>query len=675
MATRRSYPAAFKLSVVLELSEGTSPPSVRALAQRHSVTPSMIRKWVNIKSELEEAVNGSGGQRKLGSGRRPNAAIDAALLQWVRSQQQSGKSLTDREMQKQARVIAVAQGVTDFQASNGYIYSFKQRNKLVTSSTASKNRKRQKVDPAGVYVQVSQDATMEGDNPVQRDCMFGIDIGLKNVKCALVCATTGSILATSSACIQHDANLQESEQSVANILLTMLKAVQALPISLRGCIRSVGICGVMHGIVWWRSNAIPPAMRELLPGGDDGTAATKNWPWSTYITFLDQRCTPALLTEWRAKIQLANSTASATPFGIEPGDVCTSTSPIASGYGLATFAYVMERQPRDIVDFDACGTIQDFVAFVLCDHSTSTQNCMDVTDAFSWGGFDINTKTWNPYTVQALGLPAHMLPTVKAPGAIIGQTAASAAILGLPSGKPVYLAMGDHPCAVMTTIAQTRGPADLNLSRTSVLSVGSASQLAMVLTKEDATQLKLSRSCSLSFEVRPFLSENWYLGVAGSLSGGNIFAWFVKQCQAWSRQLAVDPTTEHLSDDAMYARLISLGGTKLDTDLTFSPTLYGEWASPEVRGSIEQLRVSNWSLGDISASICQGLVDNIFSMVPEDLRTDLLQQPMIGTGNALVRNRLLQHFLRQKLAHPSQLSIQSSADAAVGVAFIPSLLQ
>ncbi|KAK1943218.1 Sedoheptulokinase [Phytophthora citrophthora] len=423
-------------------------------------------------------------------------------------------------------------------------------------------------------------------------------------------------------------------------------------------------------------DAISQAMSELLPGGDNITAATKDWPWSTYITFLDQRCTPALLTEWRAKIQLANSTASASPFGLESVDVCASTSPIASGYGLATFAYVMERQPRDIVGFDACGTIQDLVAFALCEHSMSTQNCMDVTDAFSWGGFDINTKTWNPHTVQALGLPAHMLPTVKAPGAIIGQTAAAAAVLGLPSGKPVYLAMGDHPCAVMTTIAQTRGPADLNLSRTSVLSVGSASQLAMVLTEEDATQLKLSRgSCSLSFEVRPFLSENWYLGVAGSLSGGNIFAWFVKQCQAWSRQLAVDPTAEHLSDDATYARLISLGGTKLDTDLTFSPTLYGEWASPDVRGSIDQLRISNWSLGDISASICRGLVDNIFSMVPEDLRTDLLQQPMIGTGNALVRNSLLQHFLGQKLAHPSQLSIQSTADAAVGVAFIPSLLQ
>lgn len=47
---------------------------------------------------------------------------------------------------------------------------------------------------------------------------------------------------------------------------------------------------------------------------------------------------------------------------------------------------------------------------------------------------------------------------------------------------------------------------------------------------------------------------------------------------------------------------------------------------------------------------------------------------MIGTGNALVRNELLQHFLAKKLAQPSQLSIQTAADAAVGAALTPSLL-
>ncbi|KAL4110950.1 hypothetical protein PRIC1_002634 [Phytophthora ramorum] len=674
MASRRSFPAAFKLSVVRELTEGASPPSVRSLAQHHGVTPSMVRKWLSSKTELEAAValdaSGSGRQRKLGSGRRPNVAIDAALLQWVYSRREGGKGITDREMQEQAKLIAEEQGVRDFHASNGYIYGFKSRNKLSAAASSASGKKRQK---GGVTLQVSQEGMATGE----RDCMFGIDIGLKNVKCALVCAASGNILATTSAPIQHDANLLESEQSVANVLLAVLSAVQALPTPLRQSIRSIGICGVMHGIVWWHCNGVRRAMCDLLSvKGGTTTASARSWPWSTYITFLDQRCNPALLTEWRAKIQLANTATSTAPFGLEAIDVCSSSSPIASGYGLATFAYMLERQPRDIVGFDACGTIQDFIAFALCGHSTPAQNCMDVTDAFSWGGFDINTKTWNPRTVQALSLPAHMLPTVKSPGAVIGQSSDIAAVIGLPNGKPVYLAMGDHPCAVMTTMAQTQSPADLNLSRTSVLSIGSASQLAMVLTEEDAAQLKQSRgSCSLSFEVRPFLSENWFLGVAGSLSGGNIFAWFIKQCQAWSRQLAVGPTTEHLADDPMYARLISLGGTKLDTDLKFSPTLYGEWASPEVRGSIEQLRISNWSLGDISAAICRGLVDNIFSMVPEDLRADLLQQPMIGTGQALVRNSLLQHFLRRKLAHPSQLSIQSTADAAVGVAFIPSLLQ
>lgn len=98
----------------------------------------------------------------------------------------------------------------------------------------------------------------------------------------------------------------------------------------------------------------------------------------------------------------------------------------------------------------------------------------------------------------------------------------------------------------------------------------------------------------------------------------------------------MDPTAEHLSEEAMYSHLISLGSTKLDTDLKFSPTLHGEWASPDVRGSIEQLRFSNWSLGDISAAICLGLVDNIFSMVPEDLRAGLLLQPYAPSTSDVV---------------------------------------
>lgn len=101
----------------------------------------MVRKWLASKAELEAAValdaHRSGRQRKLGSGRRPNVAVDAALLQWVHARRESGQSVTDRLMKEQARVIAQEQGLTDFHASNGYIYSFKGRNKLLSAPTSS----------------------------------------------------------------------------------------------------------------------------------------------------------------------------------------------------------------------------------------------------------------------------------------------------------------------------------------------------------------------------------------------------------------------------------------------------------------------------------------------------------------------------------------------------------
>lgn len=105
-----------------------------------------------------------------------------------------------------------------------------------------------------------------------------------------------------------------------------------------------------------------------------------------------------------------------------------------------------------------------------------------------------------------------------------------------------------------------------------------------------------------------------------------MFAWFVQQCLDWSRELAVDPSFNQLSEEDMYARLISLGSQHLATDLEFTPTLNGERREPDARGAIREMRVSNWSLGDISAAICKGVVNNLVSMVPSELSHCLSQQ-------------------------------------------------
>ncbi|RLN89332.1 hypothetical protein BBJ28_00026858, partial [Nothophytophthora sp. Chile5] len=263
------------------------------------------------------------------------------------------------------------QGIANFRASKGYICNFKSRNNLSTATPGGSGR-----------VTKRQRRTNSSTTPAAAagNCLFGMDIGMATVKCAVVCATTGSILATSSAAIFQPQNpelgggsgLQVGEQSVASVLLAAQRAVRALPMALRQQIRSIGICGVV------RAATI--------------TALVSDLSLNQYVTFMDQRCTPAFLADWRAKIRLANTT---TASSFDNDMVACGSSPIASGYALATFAYMLERQPHDLVGFDACGTLQDLVAFALCGHSWPSQTCIDTTHAFSWGGFDLNTKTWN----------------------------------------------------------------------------------------------------------------------------------------------------------------------------------------------------------------------------------------------------------------------------------------
>lgn len=105
-----------------------------------------------------------------------------------------------------------------------------------------------------------------------------------------------------------------------------------------------------------------------------------------------------------------------------------------------------------------------------------------------------------------------------------------------------------------------------------------------------------------------------------------MFAWLVEQSLSWSRDLAVDPSFNQLNKPDMYARLIALGASKVATDLEFRPTLIGERGEPAARGSFLQLQRTNWSLGDMSAAACKGIIDNLFALVPPELDTILPRQ-------------------------------------------------
>ncbi|KAI9917145.1 hypothetical protein PsorP6_013391 [Peronosclerospora sorghi] len=517
----------------------------------------------------------------------------------------------------------------------------------------------------------------EDDSPL----LFGLDIGTTAIKCVLVKADGGKTVAMANVPLsdvmvptrvkEETVKNKVGVQNVDQVLLAVQQAVKMLPETARRQVASIGICGQMHGIVWWCSGAVHKAAERLLATGGSSIREendNRDEPvWSELITWQDQRCTPSFLDRCREKIAR-----------IKAMNDIFSASRIAAGYGLASFAHTLVNSPRTLVGMDACGTIHDFVAFVLCGHTLPSEAFMDTTDAHSWGGLNLQTQTWDARVLRALRIPSSMLPAVKKPGSCVGHSCTGFSGFGLPDKKPVFVPMGDHPCSVLAALMQ----------RQSVVNIGTSAQVAMILTGEDVVKLSSSTSESSSnhsvdpeyssFEVRPFLFEDRFLGVVASLSGGNIFEWLVQQWQQWTEEMGLgtlESKKEIVQREAqVYARLIALGLQRQDTELTFVPTLNGERVDPNGSGSILNLRMNNWSMGDISAALSRGLVDNLFTMIPTELQSLVHVQPMIGTGNALVRNELLQRFLQRRLAESSQLQLQTAVDAAVGAALMPSLL-
>ncbi|GMF43704.1 unnamed protein product [Phytophthora fragariaefolia] len=308
----------------------------------------------------------------------------------------------------------------------------------------------------------------EDDDPL----LFGLDIGTTAIKCVAVKAEGGQTVAMANVSLsdvpvprragKHYVENRIGVQNVDQVLLAVHRAVNLLSETARQRVTSVGICGQMHGIMWWCSRAVHEAAERLLATGgtwirDDDDDDSYEPVWSELITWQDQRCTPVFLDDCRRKISRTKTTSNGSP-----------PNRIAAGYGLASFAHTLEHSPRTLVGMDACGTIHDFVAFVLCGHRLPSETFMDTTDAHSWGGLNLQTQTWDPRVLRALRIPSSMLPVVKKPGTCIGHSSTGYSSFGLPDNKPVYVPMGDHPCSVLAALAQrqTHPSSDSNLTCT-----------------------------------------------------------------------------------------------------------------------------------------------------------------------------------------------------------------
>ncbi len=446
---------------------------------------------------------------------------------------------------------------------------------------------------------------------------LGIDIGTSKVA-AVIVDRGGVLLAAASE--PHHADLPapdgRSEQDAESMLGAAWRLVRGLPAELRARVAGVGATGQMHGFAF-----VDRA----------GRAASPLYTWQ------DQRCerTPGFLSDLQARTGCRLST----------------------GFAPATMAWLLAHAAEAAAAAAAACTICDLAVQRLCGLPLPVT---DTTHAASWGLFDRSRLGWDEAAIAASGIPRRFFPEVLACGSRAGSLAPGPSRdLGLAAGIPVAAGIGDNQASLVAALREPRTQL--------LLSLGTGGQLSAVLPADARLDFA---AASRSFEYRPYLG-GLYAAVAASLAAGSAWKWLADLSASWMRDLGGAPPAE----TEIYKQLNTLGEQARQTgaggELFVHPSFLAERHDPSLRGRIEGIAAANMGFGAMAWALAQGIVRNLRDMMPA--WTLQGRAAVVGTGNALRRNPLLQTAARSVFGLPLIVP-ESREEAAVGAALVASRL-
>jgi sedoheptulokinase len=442
---------------------------------------------------------------------------------------------------------------------------------------------------------------------------LGIDIGTTKVAVAIVDSESRHVIATHSRAHNSDVSglpAGRSEQSVPRILSTLDACMDALPVEAKRAVVCIGVTGQMHGVVLW--NAATGAVSNL-------------------ITWQDQRCLEDGFLE-----RLRRST----------GDGAAQ-----SGYGTSTLAWLAEYAPEVFELYTSSATIHDYAVSLM---TGSRKPLTDPSDAASFGFFDLRSRTWREDRVTKAGIHLAILPTIRPSGEPVGLLQQDMATRwGIQEGAQVGNALGDNQASLFGSL--TRPDSQI------ALTIGTGAQLSVVVPTVPSGEI----SATSAHEFRPYIGES-YIACAASLSGGRALAAFGRALESFMKSLGVEPLP---SLDEIQGAMHREGMTRSTTSLRANASLGGERHDLSRRGSFEGLSFENFSVGDMTAALCRGLVTSLRDALPPEYLSG--RREVVGSGNALSRSPLVQQVIRESFG--CELTLQEGAEpTACGAASLAS---
>lgn len=391
-------------------------------------------------------------------------------------------------------------------------------------------------------------------------------------------------------------------------------------------VAAIGVTGQQHGVGFLNACGLPV-----------GRA----------ITWQDQRAAREVLptgeTALERYLRLAGGMAAIERLGCRP----------ATGYLGPTLLWLQEMgQLGSMRGARACFVPDAAVAALVGE----APPC-DPTNAGSSALYDIVAGAWDDVLIARLALPVAMLPPVTPTGTVVGRLSEEAArIVGLAAGTPVCVAMGDNQASFLGSV---RYP-----GRTVLVNMGTGSQCSML---GDA------------FRRLEGVDTRWfpggrYLFVGAGLFGGRTLAYLQRFFQRVGQAFWQVAEPPHL--DAMVA-LASQTPAGAE-GLRCVPTFTGTREDPTARGSLEGLTPENLTPGHLTRALLEGMAEAFATLYRELADALGPRERLVGAGNGIRRNHLLQELLAEAFQLPlmvpaweEEAAVGAAMAAAVGVGALP----
>ncbi|MDO4620987.1 MAG: FGGY family carbohydrate kinase [Lachnospiraceae bacterium] len=433
----------------------------------------------------------------------------------------------------------------------------------------------------------------------------GIDIGTTSISDVITEGSDNHLLGSRT--VTHNASLhaEKAYHRLQDPEKLFRLACDALCdlIRVHGTPQAIGLTGQMHGILY--VDAAGQAVSPLYTWQDD--------------------CGSQPLTNTNG-----NSSASL---------LRDAGLPASSGYGLATHLFLQHTHsvPANAVSFVS---IADFVAMRL----TACTEAFAAPDlAASFGGLDVKTGSWMINALEHSSVDTSYLPKLHLKHDIIGLT--TGCIDGIPEGIPVLCSLGDHQASVFGSTDCPEGSLLLN--------IGTGSQVSMPVNQYiDA---------SSPLEIRPFLSGS-YLLTGAALCGGRAYAMLEQfyrsitrnetSLYAWMEENAAAFLKEHKKEEAW----------QIETAFA------GKRNDPSASGNMCGITTENFTPGAMTVGMICGILNELHEMYEKMCTlTGKTAVCLIGSGNGLRQNRVMQQLTEEIFHLPLQIS-EAKEEAACGAA-------